>query len=224
MSRKDLVFKIIGLVINLFVFGSAVFICINAPINGYRFGVIVVPGGDASFFRYFTNLSNLYAGIVSLIVFIFSLIHIKEDYALPKWLRIVQLSAVTSLVLTFLTVLVFVGPTYAANGNNYFDMYMYDMFFFHFFNPILVFIVFLFFSKGEKLNWKECLFGIIPMVLYAIFYSIVVLSGTMEDFYGFTFGGQYWVIPLVIPVMLGVTYGASFLSSLLYNKIHKAEE
>ena len=121
-------------------------------------------------------------------------------------------------MLTFLTVLVFVGPTYAANGNNYFDMYMYDMFFFHFFNPILVFIVFLLFSKGEKLNWKECLFGIIPMVLYAIFYSIVVLSGTMEDFYGFTFGGQYWVISLVIPVMLGVTYLISFLSSLIYNK------
>ena len=87
MNKKELILKIVGLVINLFVFASAIFICINAPINGYRFGVNVVPGGDASFFKYFTNLSNLYAGIVSLIVFIISLIHVKEDYVLPKWLR-----------------------------------------------------------------------------------------------------------------------------------------
>ena len=224
MDKKVLVKKIVGLVISLFIFVSATFICINAPINGYRFGNIIVPGGDASFFRYFTNLSNLYAGIVSLIVFIFSLIHFKEDYVLPKWLRVVQLTAVTSLVLTFLTVLVFIAPTFAMNGNNYFDMFMYDMFFFHFFNPVLIFIVFLFFSKGDKLNWIECLFGVIPMVVYGIFYSIVVLSGIMEDFYGFTFGGKYWLLPIVIPVMLGATYLISFLSSFIYNKIEGKKE
>ena len=219
MEKKELIKKIAGLVISFFVFASAVFICINAPINGYRFGNIIVPGGDASFFRYFTNLSNLYAGIVSLIIFIFSLFHFKEDYVLPKWLRIVQLTAVTSLVLTFLTVLVFIAPTFAMNGNNYFDMFMYDMFFFHFFNPVLVFITFLFFTKGEKLTWKEAFFGICPMGLYSIFYSIVVLSGIMEDFYGFTFGGKYWLLPIVLPVMFGSTYLISFMSSFIYNKL-----
>lgn len=223
MDKKQLVIKIIALLANLFIFVSATFICINAPINGYRFGDIVVPGGDPSYFRYFTNLSNLYTGIVSFIIFIYLIKNFKKDFYLPKWLRIVELSGVTSLMLTFFTVLLFLAPTHAMNGNNYFDMYLNDMFFFHFFNPLVALFIFLVLLKGDKLNYKEALFGMIPMVLYAIIYTIFVLTGG-DDFYGFTFGGKFYLLPIVIPVMLLVTYLISFLSSLLYNVIYKNKQ
>lgn len=221
--KKEIVLKVIALIANLFLFVNSVVICINAPLNGYRFGDIVVPGGDPSYFRYFTNLSNLYMGIVSFAITIYLIKNFKKDFYLPKWLRIVELSGVTSLMLTFFTVLLFLAPTHAMNGNNYFDMYLNDMFFFHFFNPLVAFFIFLVLLKGDKLNYKEALFGMIPMVLYAIFYTIFVLTGG-DDFYGFTFGGKFYLLPIVIPVMLLVTYLISFLSSFLYNVIYKNKQ
>lgn len=221
--KKEIVLKVIALIANLFLFVNSVVICINAPINGYRFGNLVVPGGDPSYFRYFTNLSNLYTGIVSFIIFIYLIKNFKKEFYLPKWLRILELTGVTSLMLTFLTVILFLVPTYVAKGNSFWDMYLYDMFFFHFFNPLVALFIFLVLIKGDKLTWKEALFGMIPMVLYAIFYTIFVLTGG-EDFYGFTFGGKFWLLPIVLPVMLGVTYLISFLSSLFYNLLNKNKQ
>ena len=221
--KKEIVLKVIALIANLFLFVNSVVICINAPINGYQFGNLHVPGGDPSYFRYFTNLSNLYTGIVSFIIFIYLIKNFKKDFYLQKWLRILELTGVTSLMLTFLTVILFLVPTYVAKGNSFWDMYLYDMFFFHFFNPLLALFIFLVLIKGDKLTWKEALFGMIPMVLYAIFYTIFVLTGG-EDFYGFTFGGKFWLLPIVLPVMLGVTFLISFLSSLFYNLLNKNKQ
>ena len=224
MNKKELIIKISALVANLFIFVSSTVICINAPINGYQFGDLYVPGPDPSYFQYFTNLSNLYTGIVSLIIFIYLIIHFNEDFKLPKWLRILELTGVTSLMLTFLTVIFFLVPTYVAKGNSFWDMYLYDMFFFHFFNPLVALFTFLFLVKGDKLNYKEDVFGMIPMMVYAVFYTSFVVTGVWTDFYGFTFGGKFYLLPIVIPVMLLVTYLIGFLSSLFYNLINKKNE
>lgn len=222
--KKELILKISALISNLFIFVTSAIICINAPINGYRFGDIYVPGPDPSYFQYFTNLSNLYTGIVSLIVFIYLIKNFKKDFVLPKWLRIVELTGVTSLMLTFFTVIFFLVPTYVAKGNSFWDMYLYDMFFFHFFNPLVALFIFLFLVKGDKLTYKEDIYGMIPMMVYSVFYSTFVLSGIWQDFYGFTFGGKYYLLPLVLPVMLLATYLISFLSSFIYNKIETKRE
>ena len=218
--KQHLFPKILCLAINLFIFGSSLYIFINAPLNGYVFGTYVVPGGDFSYYRYFTNLSNMYGGIVSFVLAIYLAMHFEEDFSMSKGMRILQLTMVVSLMLTFLTVVFFLAPMKVASPN-YFDMFSGDMFFFHFFNPVLSFIVFLFLTKGPKLTWKECFFGIIPMVVYAIFYTIFVLTGVWPDFYQFTFGGKYWLTVIVLPFMLGATYLISFLISLLYNKTRK---
>ena len=161
-------------------------------------------------------------GFISLMLFIFSLINFKNDeYRLPKWLRLLELSGVASLLLTFFTVILFIAPITVSEGNDFFDLYKNDMFFFHFLNPILATITFLFFVKGEKLNWKEDLFGMVPMVIYSIFYTIFVFTGVWSDFYGFTFGGKNWLLPLILLIMFGVTFLLSFASSFIYNKIEE---
>ena len=95
-------------------------------------------------------------------------------------------------------------------GNNYFVMFMDDMIFTHFLTPVVCSVVFVLFLKHEKINFKEAMFGVIPMVLYASVYSPMVLTHTWDDFYGFTFGGNGWLIFLVLPIMICVTYLISF--------------
>lgn len=213
--QKQLILKIIGLIINLFLFVSSMVVF---------FRIIYAPEGKLIYFRQFTNLSNIYMGIVSLLIFIFTLINFKKEYRLPKWLRIIQLSAVMGVMLTFLTVILFLVPTQVRNWTGFINMYKNDMFFFHFLNPLLALSVFLFFVRGEKLTWKIDFFGMIPMVIYSIVYSVCVLTQKWNDFYGFTFGGKQWAMPLSLLVMYIFTYLVSFLTSFIYNKIEARKD
>ena len=213
--QKQLVTKIIGLVFNLFLFVSSMVVL---------FRIIFAPEGDLLYFRHFTNLSNIYMGIVSLIIFIFTLVNFKKDYCLPKWLRIVELSAVVGVMLTFLIVILFLVPMQVRSWDDLVNLYKNDMILFHFLNPLISLFTFLFFTKGDKLNYKEDFFGMIPMVIYSLFYVIFVLCGLWDDFYNFTFGGNLWVMPLSLLVMYIFTYLVSFLTSFVYNKIETKKE
>lgn len=208
--KKDLIIKIVSLTINLFLFVSSTVVF---------FRIIFAPEGDLAYFRHFTNLSNIYMGIISLIIFIYTLAHFKEEIYLPKWLRIAELAGVAGVMLTFLTVILFLVPVDVRSWEDFINMYKNDMFFFHFLNPLLAFFSFLFFVKGDKLTWKEAFFGMIPMVTYSLFYVIFVFTGFWGDFYGFTFGGNLWAMPLSLLVMYIFTYLVSFLTSFIYNKI-----
>ena len=222
MNKKDTITKCISLILNLFLFVSSIVICLHASIVGFSFGVTYYPGPNPDYFRYFTNLSNLFGGIVGIVIFIYTLKNFKKDIVLPKILRIIQLSASSATMLTFITVLTFLAPTYAMEGNNFWDMFASDMFFFHFFNPVVFYVSFLFFTKGDKLNFKEDIFGVFPMIIYASIYIPMILTNTWPDFYGFTFGGHYYLIGIVAVVMILITYLISFVISTIYNKIKKS--
>ena len=212
--EKRKIIKLISLGLDLFVFVAVSFVIIKAVFFGYKFGDITVPPYEFSYFRYFTNLSNILAGVVGLILFIYTLIHFKDDNPLPRWLTYLSLASSTGVGLTFITVLFFLGPTFAMNGSNYFVMFMDDLLFTHFLNPVVSCVTFAFFLKHERVNYKQALFGVIPMAVYACIYSPCVLSGVWDDFYGFTFGGNWWVIFLALPIMLCVTYLISFVLSI----------
>ena len=215
--KKEKIIKLISLPLELFAFGATAYVIIKAIFFGYEFADITVPPYQFSYFQYFTNLSNIYAGLVALFLFVYTIIHLNDDSPLPKWLSLVALSAATGVALTFLTVLFFLAPTYAMKGNNYFVMFMDDMIFTHFLTPVICSIVFVLFLKHEKINFKEAMFGVIPMALYASVYSPMVLTHTWDDFYGFTFGGNGWLIFLVLPIMICVTYLISFGLATLAN-------
>ena len=206
--NKEKVFKIIALVLNLFVLISGQIIIWRILVIGYgtpsKYGAL-----HYEFLEYFTNLSNLYTSIVAGLLAVFSIIHFKDDeYELPRWLSLMHLSAACSLALTASTVLFFLGP---VNG---FDlMYKEDMAFYHLINPIAI-VASYFLMRHPKYYFRCTFWGIVPMALYGIFYSTFVLTGVWEDFYGFTFGGKPWAIFVVLPIMLCVTYLISFLLSI----------
>ena len=134
LLKKENIFKYISILFNLFVFVSGITIAIWILIYGYgtplKYGSL-----HYEFLEYFTTLSNIYAAIVAGIVLVYLLINVKKDIVLPRWLSVLHLTSTTSLTLTMLTVIFFLGPTQG------FDiMYKQDMFLYHLFNPLLVFL------------------------------------------------------------------------------------
>lgn len=205
--NKEKVFKIIALILNLYVLISGQIIIWRILVIG--FGTPSVYGLHYEFLEYFTNLSNLYTSLVAGVLAVFLILNFKkDDDSLPRWLSLLHLSAATSLGLTAATVLFFLGPTQG------FDlMYDRDMLFYHLLNPIAIIISY-FLMRHPKYYIRCTFWGVAPMALYGIFYSTFVLTGVWQDFYGFTFGGKPWAIFIVLPIMLCVTYLISFLLSI----------
>ena len=212
--KKEKIIKLISIIVNLFIFSSTTYVVTNAMVNGYYFGDTYVPPREFSYFRYFTTLSNMYAALIALLLAIYTIITFKKDEAFPKWLSYVALGASTSVGLTFLTTATFLAPQTDLTGGNYFIMFMGDMFFMHFFTPVLSCLTYIFLLPNKKLNFKEALFGVLPMAIYACIYAPMVLSKAWPDFYNFTFGGKWWAIFIALPIMLCVTYLISWLLTL----------
>lgn len=226
MDQKKTGFKIAAVAINLFVFVSTI-VYVPLGLSGYIASEHRFRGNpDPTYLRYFTTLSNLFSAFVCLFIAILIIINWKKEKAYPKWVKILFGSAVTSVMLTFFTVILFLEPTMMAKGYSFLFLYWgMDYLLFHAINPLLALISYLFFFKGEKLIWKELFFMVIPMGVYTCIYSPCVISGAWPDFYGFTFGGKYYLTAVVLPIMLIATYGISYiiniLSDLLDKKLNK---
>ena len=85
-------------------------------------------------------------------------------------------------------------------------MYNNNNLFFHLVAPMLSFVSFIFYEKFDS-KYKYALFGVVPMVLYGIYYIAMILShfdgkdSLMKyDFYGFLQGNInniYVSLPLI---------------------------
>ena len=171
----------------------------------------------------FTILSNIFLGIVALVSAIIAIKNPKKPFS-PK-LSTWYLVAATSTMLTFLVVVFFLAPMRAMHGKNYFDMLLEQMFFLHFLNPILGAVSFIFFlNTKEKIGFKPCLLSILPPVIYSTPYMFCVcIIKCWPDFYGLTFGGKYFLIPLDYLVVCGIMLGVSSSLAALHNHFSKPE-
>ncbi len=157
--------------------------------------------------RYFTNLSNILVALTALFVIPFdinSLISGKDE--IPYWVLVFKFVGTTAVTVTFLTVMLFLGPTIG-----YAPMLAGPNIFLHLIIPIVAIISLVGVETGKKVSFRASIFGLIPTVVYSIIYvSCVVFAGIWDDFYGFTFGGKNWAVPLS---MVGM-YLATFLFCL----------
>ena len=170
----------------------------------------------------FTVQSNILLGLVALVGMIFGIKNLKDKRPIPKSYTTWYLVAASAAMLTALTVIFFLAPGRAMQGKNYFEMMMGPMFFFHFFNPFLSAIAFIFFTSKEKLGIRNCLFALIPPAAYAVPYILnVVILKNWYDFYGFTFGGNNWAVPLVFIVIAGIVFSIASLLTSCHNRYMK---
>ena len=213
--KKKRIFNVASMLLN----AAIVIFTVHCVINIFRVsimsndGTLEATGWIA--FRYFTVLSNVLMALVSLVFIVFNVKNaVNDTYEFPRWALMMKLSATVAVAVTFTTCVVFLGPiVMPLAGYTFFDLFVNENFFMHLFTPVLAMAAFVFFEKVENFRFVETLYGLIPTAVYSAVYMPMVLvgeeNGGWPDFYGFTFGGIMWVIPLSLIAMYGMTFGLS---------------
>ena len=214
----------ISLILNIIIF-MMVMIASIMMFTGFRFmpGEIILESNKLGMFKFFTVESNLFMGIISLLFAIYEIRLLKGSInEIPKYMYILKLMATTGVTLTFLVVFTYLGPLV---GNIYL-MILNSNLFFHLLVPLFSMITFIFFERNNKMSFKYSFYGLIPIIMYGLFYLINVLihmdNGIVSpvyDFYWFVQNGV-WTAIIVVPVMFIVSYLIS-LFLWKFNKIKK---
>ncbi|MBR0474094.1 MAG: hypothetical protein IJJ19_03755 [Erysipelotrichaceae bacterium] len=172
-------------------------------------GVLVSTGLRS--LRYFTILSNLLEGFASVVF----LLNMKKE---KPWVNLLKYVAAVSVGLTFLVVVVFLGPLFG-----YLFMFIGVNFWLHLIVPVLAMVEFVIYNR-EKYTVKDNLIASLPMVIYGIFYlGNIIINGVGQwpdsnDWYGF----MSWGLPVGIViffVIVAVTYGIGLVLRKLNGKV-----
>lgn len=216
MNRKNLLF----IISNLFIFITTAIAVPLTLIIGSRASRLDNLGLPYwAHIATFTIISNIFLGLIALIAAVFAIVCFNKHRPLPKALSTWYLAAASAGMLTLLTVVFFLAPMRAINGKNYFDMLLEMMFFLHFLSPLLFALTFVFLYRSTKIGLKSRLLATLPVVIYAVPYVIcVIFLKIWPDFYGVTFGGRYYLTPLVFVVFWLVIFGISTTLAFLHNK------
>lgn len=167
-------------------------------------------------FQYFTTNANILAAFASAMLIPYAIDGIrKKRFYCPKWAMLFYYAGTvwTTLILIF-TVLVI--RTYdvemAFRGSN---------FYLHLICPTLILISFFSIESYYKLVFKDVLYSIIPIFIYALVYVYKVIligveNGGWEDIYYFTI---YAPAPVSFCLMMIISLLIAVGIRFLYNKI-----
>ena len=171
-------------------------------------------------FCMFTVNSNLLAAASMGMVIPYTLDGLRtHNYHLPRWIVVLVYSGVTAVALTFLISLFILAPF-----KGFVLIFTGSRFFLHGVCPILAVIAFGFFMSEKKLTFKDSLLALIPVLIYAILYFVMVVvigeeNGGWNDFYGFATRIS-WKIPaaVIMPLTFLIATGIRILHNRAYNK------
>lgn len=205
----------ISLILNIIIFMMV--ICASIMMfTGFRFtpGEIILESNKLGMFKFFTVDSNLFMGIISLLFAIFEIRLLKGSIKeIPRYIYILKLMATTGVTLTFIVVFAYLCPLV---GSLYL-MILNSNLFFHLLVPVFSMITFIFFERNNKISFKYSFYGVIPVIMYGLFYLINVLihmdNGIVSpiyDFYYFVQNGV-WTSIIVVPVMFIISYIISLI-------------
>lgn len=199
MKKKSLILNII--IVLLTIFASFIMFTGIKLTNGAE---PLLETSKIGMFKFFTVDSNIFMGITSLL-FIIKTLKNKE---ITKNMYILKLMSTTSVTLTFLVVFMYLGPI-SKDGIK--SMLQNSNLFFHLIIPVLSIITFIKYEKSN-LNLKDTIYGIIPTIIYALFYTTNVLIHTKNgkispiyDWYWFVQNGVKNTI-IVLPLIILLTY------------------
>lgn len=206
-----------AIIFNSIIFGLEV-LCVAWMMSGFMiFPEEVLTAKKIQAFIFFTVDSNVLMGIVALI----SLIEeikvykgLKEEVS--KVSLILYLVGSVGVTLTMLVTVFYLTPIVAPD-KGVFALFKNANLFFHLINPILSIVVLVLFKRNKRIDFVHTFTGVIPMVLYGIFYLVNGIvhmeNGVVPkqyDWYLFYAYG-FKSIFIVFPVMLSFTYLISFV-------------
>ena len=209
---------IISFAINILVF----LLFVAGTIIMFTVGSGALASKGFTVFKYFTFQSNIFMGAVAFIYGYYQwLILRKKIDKIPHVLGVFNHIAVTAVGLTFIIVILVLGP-----GYGYDKMYNNANLFFHALVPVLAIINYLFFEKEAKIRFIETLYAMVPCILYGIVYFIVVVSqnayGNLAiDFYNFGKDGPF-IGALYFLAIIAISYSIGlflyFINQLVFKK------
>ena len=204
----------------------------NILIAGFTFGITLsyflgntgtlIRSGVESF-MFFTTDSNVLSGIAALVMswFEIQILRGKAD-SIPKAALVFKFVGTAAVTLTFMTVMLFLGPIY-GHLLLLSDTSLYT----HLGGPLLAFVSFVFLEVDERLSLKTALLGMLPSILYGIVYFIEVMIITAErggwkDFYAFNANGLWYVsIVAMNTAAFLISLGIVALHNLSHKKMNK---
>ena len=163
--------------------------------------------------KFFTVLSNLFEGLVSLLWIITYTVTKGKTF---RWLEILKYIAAVSVFVTFTVVLVFLVPLYGVLG-----MYKNANLLFHLIIPLIAVVEAMFLSDSD-FSWKENLLVMIPPVLYGVGYLVNILvngiglGSETNDFYAFL----TWGYPVGVLIFVSIA-ALSFVLGLAIRLLRK---
>ena len=144
--------------------------------------------------KFYTVLSNIFAGVVALAQII---MYLKGR----GYLKVLKLTSAAAVTLTFLVVAGFFGPL-----SGWIKLYKGSNLFFHLIVPLLCVIEFVFSGDDGKISLRDCVLASLSTLVYGSVYLInILINGKgvwpeSNDWYGFL----NWGYPVGIAIFAGV--------------------
>ena len=208
LSKAERVRTVFAVVFNAAIFAVTAFCVLTFFVKGGR-GNMEVVGPVA--FRYFTVDSNVLVAVASLFVAVFGIVKLATGREYPEWVRVFKFVGTVAVMLTFLTVVVFLGFIYGFKA-----MFVGINLFLHLLTPLAALLTLWFAEAGVKIRPAFFALGVAPMIVYgAVYLWMVIFAEKWEDFYHLANGGKWWVSVLamvagtaLIAVVTGVVANA----------------
>ena len=176
-------------------------------------------------FCMFTVNSNILCAAAMAMVIPYTLDGLRtHNYHMPRWIVDLVYMGVTAVALTFLVSLFILSP---AKG--FVLIFTGSRFFLHGICPILAIVAFCFFMSEKRLTIRDSLLALIPVLIYAIVYYVMVAvlgeeKGGWNDFYGFLSRLPHWIpLTAIMPLTFLIATGIRVLHNRSYDK-RKADE
>ncbi len=176
-------------------------------------------------FCMFTVNSNILCAAAMAMVIPYTLDGLRtHNYHMPRWIVDLVYMGVTAVALTFLVSLFILSP---AKG--FVLIFTGSRFFLHGVCPILAIVAFCFFMSEKRLTIRDSLLALIPVLIYAVVYYVMVAvlgeeKGGWNDFYGFLSRLPHWIpLTAIMPLTLLISTGIRVLHNRSYDKRKAAE-
>lgn len=159
--------------------------------------IISVMDEGIGFFKYYTNLSNLMALVVSAICAFYLFLDIKyKTNNIPKSLKLLRFYNTIYLTITFIVVLFILAPARGIEGVVYYMTYGCYLFH-HTLVPIISFALLWF--EDHEVKFIHTLHAMVPTILY----GIVTL---FLNYFGYIYGPYPFLMITYNPPLLSVLY------------------
>ena len=166
-------------------------------------------------FSYYTVQSNVFMGIVSFVFAIreYQILRgIKKEIPLAHY--IFKMVATVAVSLTFFVVFAIFG--FMSRGGHI-SLLRNSYLFFHLVIPVVSILNYVIFEKTNIIKLKHVFYGLLPTILYEIYYTINLLLNMQNgkvsmrnDWYSFAQNGLLKTV-LVAPAMIGITFCLSWI-------------